>query len=184
MQLDLDFIILLKLVKFIQSKTTVGVRNQNSIEIDIFPQLSPFNNDLFMSLEDMNHLLLILKDLILLITNNQLSGSLSKYGVAVLKLTLNTGLELVQFHNPISSFSEVKRMVPPAFHLISLILNKIKSQKQVVYQTKTLSIKELSFVKTIKFMLMDMKMTLHTFTTCRPKPGPKSEIYDFILKLI
>ena len=62
------------------------------------------------------------------------------------------------------------------FHRTFLTHSKTKSQKQVVFQTKIPSTKELSFVRTTKFMLTDMKMTLPIFTTCKLKLGPRSEI--------
>ena len=54
--------------------------------------------------------------------------------------------------------------------------NKTKLQKPEVFQTKTPSTKEHSCAKTTKYTPTVMKTTSLTFTTCKPKPGPKSEI--------
>ena len=56
-----------------------------------------------------------------------------------------------------------------------LTLSKTKSLKPEAFQTRIPFTKELSFAKTIRYMLMVMKMTLHIFTICKQKPGPRNE---------
>lgn len=55
------------------------------------------------------------------------------------------------------------------------ILSKIKSKKQETFQTKIHFIKEHFCAKTIKFMRMVMKMTMHIFIIQHKKLGKKND---------
>ena len=65
-------------------------------------------------------------------------------------------------------------------HHISLIHNRIKSQRQETCQTKIHSTREHSCVRIIRFMHMATRMILPTSMTCKIKLGQRS---DIILKL-
>ena len=66
-------------------------------------------------------------------------------------------------------------MVLQAAPLTYSTLNRIRSQKLVIYQTKILFIREPSFAKMERSMLMAMKMIMPTSTIWLPRHGLKNE---------
>ena len=66
-------------------------------------------------------------------------------------------------------------MEPQVFLRIFLTLSKTKLQKQEVFQIRILSIKELSCVRTTRFMHMDTRMILLTSTICKRKLGLRND---------